>query len=361
METILKIADAISNGEVVEIETAHVSGVSFLTIGKYGVEFLEHLSGYKVSVFTTSNPIAVDLKGVLGQLEEGQRRIINALRKMGVSITATCTPYEFVITRPRTYHAWAESSAVAYINTFRDAWSDKNPGPLALLAAITGYAPKTDLYREEGRRPTALVEAKMRVDGAKAAALGALIGEAVESGIPYIKGVEMSSEEARREFAASLPTYSSIVFAIVEGYTPNWKRYREIADFVDRFSFDEGDIAKYFKDSFEPDLIYLGCPFLDLETALNILKTIKSRGPARKPIYISTSPGVLASLGELVDEMAKYNVRIFAGSCLVVSAAVRSFKTVATNSLKAAYYIKRLHGVEISPCYTEKCIELAYA
>ena len=41
-EMVFKIADAVSGGEVVPIETAHVSGVSYLTIGEYGAQFLEH-------------------------------------------------------------------------------------------------------------------------------------------------------------------------------------------------------------------------------------------------------------------------------------------------------------------------------
>jgi predicted aconitase subunit 1 (EC 4.2.1.3) len=66
-EVVFKIADAVSGGEVVPVETAHVSGISYITIGEYGAEFLEFLasSGAKVSVFTTSNPAAVDLSGVL--------------------------------------------------------------------------------------------------------------------------------------------------------------------------------------------------------------------------------------------------------------------------------------------------------
>jgi len=35
-EVVLKIADAVAGGQVVSVETAHVSGVSYLTIGDYG-------------------------------------------------------------------------------------------------------------------------------------------------------------------------------------------------------------------------------------------------------------------------------------------------------------------------------------
>jgi len=106
-DVVLKIADAVAGGQVVSVETAHVSGVSYLTIGDYGAEFLEFLAstGAKVSVFTTSNPAAVDLGGVLTVSDEvlrGQERIARALRALGVSVTFSCAPYDFILTRPRT-------------------------------------------------------------------------------------------------------------------------------------------------------------------------------------------------------------------------------------------------------------------
>jgi len=366
-EVVLKIADAVSGGEVVPVETAHISGVSYFTIGEYGVEFLEFLasSGARVSVFTTSNPAVVDISGFLAvdeKMARGQERIYKALRSMGVSVTYSCTPYEFILTRSRTFHAWAESSAVAYINTFRDAWSDKNPGPLALLGAIAGFVPKTALYTLEGRRPTAVVEIEHGpLEALEAGIVGAVLGERMGFGIPYIRGALFADEESRREFAASLSTYSAMVFAVIEGITPNWRQYLEIADFRDKFKIDSRDISSYLKDAETPDVIYFGCPFADIDTVLWVLSEVKKRGPARRPIYISTSPGVYGQIRKLADEMREYNVNIFSGSCLVVSPYTRNFKVVATDSLKAAFYIPRLHGVRVVPCRRMGCLELAYA
>lgn len=368
VETVLKIADAVSGGEVVPIETAHVSGVSFLTVGEYGVEFLEFLasSGARVSVFTTSNPSALDVGGLLdvgGEVALGQARILKALRALGVSVVSSCAPYEFVFTRQRTFHAWAESNAITYINTFRDAWSDKNPGPLALLGAIAGFVPRTELYTLEGRRPTALVEVDVGVLGSlEAGVVGAIIGERLGVGVPYIRGVAFVDEEGRREFAGALSTYSSIVFAVLEGITPNWREYWGLADVRERVKIGREDVDRFLKDvEGVPDVVYLGCPFADLETVLWIASEVRKRGRAKRPIYVSTSPGVYGQLGRLVEELASLNVRVFAGSCLVVSPYTRRFRSVATDSLKAFYYIPRLHGVAVIPCRRERCIDLAYA
>jgi predicted aconitase len=366
-DVVLKIADAVAGGQVVSVETAHVSGVSYLTIGDYGAEFLEFLAstGAKVSVFTTSNPAAVDLGGVLTVSDEvlrGQERIARALRALGVSVTFSCAPYDFILTRPRTFHAWAESNAITYINTFRDAWSDKNPGPLALLGAIAGFVPRTSLYTLEGRRPTASVKIDVGpLDSLEAGIVGALIGERLGSGVPYLRGASFIDEESRREFAAALSTYSSMVFAVVEGVTPNWREYLAVAELRDKIEISRDDVAGYLKDVGEPDVVYFGCPFADVDTVLWILGEVKKRGRAKRPIYVSVSPGVYKQLGDLAKAALDLNVHIFAGACLVVSPFTRRFKHIATNSLKAIFYIPRLHGVEVFPCRRERCIELAYA
>ncbi|MGC8582887.1 MAG: aconitase X [Thermoproteus sp.] len=365
-EAVRKIADAVSGGEVVDVETAHVSGVSYLTLGEYGVRFIEELaaSGARVKVFTTSNPPGIDLHSLLEVPREfvtGQRRVIDAFLKMGISPISTCAPYEFLRVRPGTVHAWAESNAITYINTFRDAWSDKNPGPLALLSAIAGFVPKTEMYTLEGRRPTAEVRAEVTADPLKAGLIGAFIGETLGSGIPYISGLALDGEEARREFAAALSTYSSIIFAVLEGITPNWRLYLAEADFRDKIAIAEEDLSKYLKDMDNPDVIYLGCPHLDIDTLLKLSKIIFERGRAKRPVYISTSPGVYGALKDLVNRLKEYNVYVFAGSCLVVSPYTRKFRAVATDSMKSIYYIPRLHGVKTIPCETIKCLDYAYA
>jgi predicted aconitase len=98
-----------------------------------------------------------------------------------------------------------------------------------------------------------------------------------------------------------------------------------------------------------------------VDTVLWILGEVKKRGRARKPVYVSTSPGVYSQLGDVVKAAAELNVHIFAGTCLVVSPYTRRFRRIATDSLKALFYIPRLQGVEVFPCRREKCIELAYA
>lgn len=98
-----------------------------------------------------------------------------------------------------------------------------------------------------------------------------------------------------------------------------------------------------------------------METLIKIAKIILERGRAKRPIFISTSPGVYGALKGLADRLREYNVYVFAGSCLVVSPHTRKYKIIATDSMKSVYYVPKLHGVKTIPCETIKCIDYAYA
>ena len=363
-EVVAKVADAVAGGELVEVDTAHVSGVSYVTLGVHGVEFLEALAeeGAVVSVPTTANPPAVDLFGnlVLGGGEaELQRRAVGALLRMGVSLIPSCAPYEVLRVRRGTVHAWAESSAAAYINIFRGALSDKVPGPLALMAAIAGAVPRTAMYRWEGRVPRILVEVAGGgvLDSLGAGLLGMVVGEVARDRVPLVRGVSFADEAARREFAAALSTYSQLVFAVVEGVTPGWKGYAAAADFEDRV------VVEVPRVDFDPagiDAVLIGCPHAPPEVLEWLVGLALERG-FRVPVFVSVGGHAHGLPRGLVEKLRGRNLFVVAGGCLVVSGFTKRFRVVATDSVKAAYYLPRLLGVEARLCPREACIKAALA
>ncbi len=372
VEVLVEVSNALGNGKLIEVETAHISGVSYLTIGEWGIRFLEDVVrlGARFKVLTTVNPMSFDLEGIIsidGTARERQERIMSLLLSMGASTTFSCAPYDIVATREWTAHAWAESSASAYINTFRNAMSDKLPGPLALLAGLTGWAPYTPMYTFEGRVPKVSVRlGKVELDPLTAGLLGREIGIIAGDRVPLVRGrVKFVSEEARREFAASFSTYSTSVLAVIEGITPSWDRYVAAADIVEEASLDVAEIAKALRDS-DPassDAVLLGCPFMDLDSVLRIIGYIREKHGhrrARIPIYITTSRFVVEALGPLVKNMEVQNVHIVGDACLVVSPYTRRFKRIATDSTKAAFYLPKLHGIYVDLCRPTECVDGAF-
>lgn len=93
MQVIVRVGDVLKADKLLDIETAHIAGVSYLTIGDPGLEYLEDLakSNARFRVFTTVNPpVGIDILNDWGGIDkefiDKQWRIINALKSMGASL-----------------------------------------------------------------------------------------------------------------------------------------------------------------------------------------------------------------------------------------------------------------------------------
>ncbi|MEM4235218.1 MAG: aconitase X, partial [Candidatus Methanomethylicaceae archaeon] len=162
MQLLTALGEVFGAERMVKIESAQIAGVSYGNIGDAGMEFLEDWAdlGGKVRVKSTLNPAGMDLDkwkemGIDDEYYQRQMRILKAFEKMGVEITCTCTPY-LVGNRPRSgaHVAWSESSAVVFANSVLGARTNREGGPSALAAAITGRTPCYGLHLEDNRVPT---------------------------------------------------------------------------------------------------------------------------------------------------------------------------------------------------------------
>ncbi|NAZ39364.1 MAG: DUF521 domain-containing protein, partial [Acidilobus sp.] len=147
LEVVVKVGEALGAERLQPIVHAHASGVSYYNIGEPGRRLLEDLasSGARFSVPTTVNPIGFDLDApssltiaeIDNRLVEGQRAIVRALASMGARLTFTCTPYYIPdvsgLSRGASV-AWGESSAVVYANSVLGLRTNREGGPLALMA-----------------------------------------------------------------------------------------------------------------------------------------------------------------------------------------------------------------------------------
>ncbi|MCG2880794.1 MAG: aconitase X catalytic domain-containing protein [Vulcanisaeta sp.] len=373
MQVIVKVGEVLGADRLIEIETAHVAGVSYLTIGDPGLEYLEDLarSGVKFRVFTTVNPVGIDIVNAWNMDEEFVKKqwsVINALRSMGASLWLTCTPYEYLRLRPRTYHAWAESNAVAYVNAVHDAWTEKLPGPFVVLAALVGRVPRYGLYTIEGRVPTHVV--RIRSDGAIsnpliAGLIGKRIAEVVSDGKPYLI-IKVGSRAVIKQLLASYATYSPHAYAIIDGLTPNHRNYLDMADKPEKIELDASELIKdpIVKDG-DFDAVFLGCPHYGLEEITAVINYVSSKGwrRARKPIYIATTTFVLRQLDpEIVTKLRSANVHLVLTTCPVVSPFLKSIgvSKVAVESVKQMYYLPKMVGIDYVSCHGIECLDAVF-
>jgi len=159
MEILVALGKIYGAERMIEIRSAQISGVSYSNLGEEGLEFLLKLAEDGcVRVPTTLNPCGMDLEewremGIPEDFAEKQLRVIEAYRRLGVEPTLTCTPY-LAGNMPEfgDHVAWSESSAVIYINSVIGARTNREGGPSALAAAITGRTPLYGLHLDDARR-----------------------------------------------------------------------------------------------------------------------------------------------------------------------------------------------------------------
>ena len=96
MEMLVALGKVFGAERMVPIRSAQVSGASYKTIGKYGLEWLNTLKA-RVAVPTVLNPVGMDRErwrdmGISPGFAKKQAEVINAYDRLGVRLESTCTP-----------------------------------------------------------------------------------------------------------------------------------------------------------------------------------------------------------------------------------------------------------------------------
>ncbi len=354
MEIIVTIAEALDAKQLIPIVSAHVSGISVSNIGEAGVLLIEELAsgGGKVRVpAATVNPIGFDVYGLLPRTHEEwelQSRVIKALQEMGFRNILSCTPYDYG-NRPTlgSHIAWAESSAVLYANSVLGAYTNREGGIVALAAALTGRIYEWGVHIKEERVPHVRLEISDSIDDELLGGLvGAFIGIHIE-GIPLLKGSIAPDELLLRNLLAAAGAWGNHSLIYIPGVTPEYEKVRHSV--TRSLSISKRDVLEVLDRvgglTDEPDAIFIGCPHVHRNLVNRILEKIRECGGSRIPFYIATC-GCIER--QIVEQARKLNVMVLAGTCPVVSNLSRwGVKRLATNSMKAAFYLPRRHNVEV--------------
>ncbi|MBC7249247.1 MAG: aconitase X catalytic domain-containing protein, partial [Anaerolineae bacterium] len=195
MEIIVALGKIYGATTLVPVTSVQVAGVSYKNLGQAGLDFLREWAaeGAKVRVPTTLNPAGMDLQawrelGIPEDFARQQKAVIEAYRAMGISPTCSCTPYLVGNVPGFGEHvAWAESSAVSFANSVLGARTNREGGPSALAAAITGRTAAYGLHLEANRLAHYLVDVRCPLRSeADFGALGYLIGQKVRNAVPYL-------------------------------------------------------------------------------------------------------------------------------------------------------------------------------
>ena len=334
---------------LVPITSAHLSGVSYKTIGDGGIDFLKEMSqDCKTSVKTTLNPSGMDSvrweeMRVPQEFARKQLEIIECYANLGVETTCSCTPYlSSNVPRKGDTIAWAESSALSYANSVIGARTNREGGPGALAASIIGKTPLYGLHLDHNRVPTVVIEAEMKEDLMDYALLGQAIGSQIGGAVPYIRGVRPGTDQLKM-MAAAMAAAGSVALFHVEGITPDSERQdlkglevikvdeRELISIKDRISTGK-----------DPDLIAIGCPHLSENEMHHLSSLIKGRKKIKDiDVWFCTSRDVVGKCHREVKELERVG-KVVCDTCMIVTPIEGVYHCTATNSCKACNYLPSL-------------------
>jgi len=333
---------------LIPVTSAHVSGVSYRTIGDPGVEFLEDFArSARVIIPTTANPMAIDLEhaeafGVPRNAVAQQRRIARSYARMGVRPSFSCTPY-LIGNRPRRgeHVAWAESSAVVFANSVIGARTNRESGPSALASAVTGLTPNYGLHLARNRRATARVAVRGRVRGFGWSLLGLAVGREIGSGIPFFSRLAATQDDLKW-LGAAIASVSDVAMFHIEGRTPEWRRAAASGIPAIRIGPSNlRDTADSFTTTNRADAIGLGSPQLSRGELRSIARLLREK-PPKIPVLVFSSRSVRDAEPEAVAVIEGHGGDVLVDSCLEVSMLDTRFPAIATPSGKAAVYLPTL-------------------
>lgn len=354
MQILVALGRIYGAGRMLPVRSAQIAGVSYDNLGDAGLEWLSEMAdgGGRARVTATLNPAGMDIEnwqklGISPEFAEKQQRVIDAFARMGVTTTCTCTPY-LAGNEPALGDtlAWSESSAVCYANSVIGARTNREGGPSALAAALTGLTPEYGMQLAMNRRPGVTVEVQASLpDTADFGALGKVVGERLEAlgrkAIPFITGVDTASMEQLKSLCASIATYGGLAMFHIQGITPEAGNFAPPGD---RFVVTGGELASArasLQDASpdEVDFVSLGCPHLSLHEVARVADLLRGK-QVTKEFWLTTSRIVKAAADQLgyTATIEASGAKFAVDTCCVVAPIRGRFHAMATDSAKACYY-----------------------
>jgi len=368
MEILVALGEIFGAKRLIDVASVQVAGVSYHNLGDAGLEFLEELAkDGKVRVLTTLNPAGMDLEnwknlGISPEFAEKQKKVIDAFEKLGIVTTCTCTPY-FVGNFPRfgEHIAWSESSAVAFSNSVIGAFTNKEGGPSALAAALTGKTPEYGLHLKENRQAQVLVKVKAKLESTRDfGALGHAIGKKIGGKIPLIKGVKKASIEELKTFSASIATYGGTGLYHIAGITPAKTSTPKEEFLVTEDDLEAAKAALNDAVEGEIDLVAVGCPHCSIKELQKLARLLNGK-KVKKETWICVARPVKS----IADKMGysktieDSGAKFACDTCMAVAPLKGRFKGLATDSAKGCFYGRGSNSFKTKFCTLEECIKEA--
>jgi predicted aconitase len=357
-------------------------------LGKGGGIFILDLAcrGAKFIVPSTTNPSSIDPYawkdfGIPEEIADEQTKLNKAFSDMGAFLCDTCTPYLVGhVPRMREHVAWNESSAIVFANSVLGARTNREGGPSALAAALTGRVPEYGYHLAQNRHGDLKIHVTARLEQQHHyGTLGFFAGKIAGDKIPVFTGMPGSiSWDELKLLGAAAATSGSITLYHIVGITP--EAPTEAAAFGEKkpeecptVEFGENELRETeeslsYSKTKEVSLVAFGCPHASITEIREIARLLSDKKlNSGVELWVSTS-----SIVKAYADMMGYTGIIEASGAKVTChicplTPYEGFlkdlghRTIATNSPKLATYVDQ--GQDVSPYYgsMERCIKAAFS
>ena len=349
IELIVALGKVYDADGLVDITSAHVSGASYKTIGDGGLRYLEDVAkDSKVVVPSTLNPLGMDRDRwremkIPEAFAKKQLRIIELYENMGVRSTCSCTPYLGDNVPSFGDHvAWAESSALSFVNSYIGARTNREGGPGALAAAIVGKTANYGLHLDENRAPTVIIDAEIGTSVFDHSLLGQAVGMRIGNGIPYFRGIDPDIDSVKT-MAAAMAASGSVAMFHIENVTPEAGMYG--TDGLETIHIGKSelkDAESKLNTADEVQLIAFGCPHLTEKEIHDMAVFLKDKKKKKDiDIWFCTSAETRERCSSDVKILERFG-KVLADTCMVVAPIESNFSVTGTNSAKAGNYLPTL-------------------
>ena len=295
--------------------------------------------------------------------------------RRGVSILATCTPYQVGNLPVRGEHcAWMESSAVVYCNSILGARTNCEGTASTGAASLTGKIPCWGNHHSENRFGTHVIDVQVEVDDfMEWGMLGYFVGDLVQEERPVVVGkVAKPDLVDLKHFGAAAASSGGVELYHIPGVTPEAPTLEAafgpgaVPPAVPYGPRERQTVYHNLNSqgaSADVDFVLLGCPHASVEQVWKAAKALEGRRLSPGTELWMMVPRALKSVADRsgsTEIIERAGGRVLSDSCPAMSrAAPTGTRVFATDSAKQAHYLPAILGIEAWFGTLEDCVDAA--
>jgi len=385
LEILIGMGNARGAERMVEISYAHLMppDVMFFPYGKqgkWGQELMQNLieGVTKLRVPATIEPKFVDLE-IARKLEFSNNEIeemnnimghaVEFYEKLGVIPTYSAMPFFVYPGKLNQHVSIAESISILWYNTMFGSRCERDDGVVSLSAAITGRVPLIGMHKKEERYAQVIVQLKDELDpnqftDADFDALSLAISRRTKEKIPVITNFpkEIGSNYTKlKHLLATIAVESGLPLLHMVGITPEAPTLESVlkpGEDVEKILIGKEEINEAYEiactaKNEQVDYILLGCPHVTMSEMNDIIKILTGKKIHPKVKFVISTTKLFRDTAKdmgWIDILENAGVTITDSMCIAF-AGTRVSGTIATNSIKGAFFYSGFDQTKASPVW----------